>query len=303
MFSFCQTKVFYLITGTVFLYLLVTSWLPAAATTPTTSPPDIRLILQSQAGISAYATITNTISLPYVRPLFSAIDQENESYILGDYQLAGRPDTVKLAIGSEGWAIAYHTPATNGEYLYDCLAFNGATPGIMVNQPERAIIQVAAAINTPAPTINFYDFENPDAEGLTLHWLFLPNSGSGNSTINLPLANTYLERGYAFCTALTNSKFWLNGAIVDQQGSISQVIIRRGTLDETQLRAGQTNNLEIEALSFFGYGFVAGISTTYSGSTPLPSTGGYQRTLLLSYPPMLGEPLTIYPLYLPALFR
>ncbi len=90
----------------------------SAAATPTASSPDIRLILQTQAGISAYTTITSTISLPYVRPLFSTIDQENESYILGNYQLAGRPDTVKLAIGSDGWMIAYHSRATNGEDLY-----------------------------------------------------------------------------------------------------------------------------------------------------------------------------------------
>jgi hypothetical protein len=71
--------------------------------------PDIRLILQTQAGLSAYAVITDTITLSQVRPIFSNIERENSEYLQGEYTLSGRTDKVKLAVGHAGWAIAWHT--------------------------------------------------------------------------------------------------------------------------------------------------------------------------------------------------
>jgi hypothetical protein len=263
--------------------------------------PDIRFILQTQAGLSAYSVITSSISLAQVQPLFSKIEIQNTDYIQGEYTLSGRTDKVKLAIGAAGWAIAWHTQDYASQYLYDCAGFDGAHPEQMIGQPERTVMEVASALNVPSPVISFYDYRNMLAEGINLHWLFLPGNGTQTSTITLPIANTYLERGYVFCTALSNSKLWLNNAIVDQQGSVSQVVYRWGALDSSQLRAGQTNSLKIEDLTFFGYGFVGGVSTVYTNTTTITTSGGYVRDLSLTYPTLFGAPLTIYQVYLPAL--
>lgn len=296
--------------GGLFLLLALSflSLLPTASAEPdeeaSQHSPDLRFILQTQAGLTAYATLTETISLAYVRPLFTHIQHENEAYILGEYKLAGRADTVQLAIGHEGWLIAFYPPSRRAEYLYDCASFNISAPSAMPNLLHKAITEVLTAVDTPAPDLHLYDFRHPTAEGITLHWLFLPNISNRNSTITLPLDNSYLERGYSFCTSYSNSKFFLNGVIVDQQGSVSQVIHRRGVVSADQLRAGQSNTMRVEALSLFGNGFLAGVALVYEGTAEIPTSGnGYQHDFPLIYPAMLGEPLTIEKIYLPVVTR
>lgn len=278
-------------------------WMPAttgaAEIASTAVAPDVRFILQTQAGLTAYTTLTNTISLAQVQPMLTTITQENETYLWGDYKLAGRADTLKVIIGHEGWIIASFPPDRHAASLYDCATFNISVPSQMTNRPERAVIEIATALGISNPTVGFYDFRHPTAEGITQHWLFLANNGNRTSTINLPLENSYIERAYDFCTAYSNSKFFVNGEIVDQQGSVSQVIHRQGLLTADKLRAGQTNTMRIEALSLFGNGFVAGVSLVYTGTAELPITGGYQRHLPLIYPTILGDALLIQRSYLP----
>ncbi len=268
------------------------------ATAPAAAP-DIRFVLQAQAGIAAYTTLTNPISLAQVRPLFTHVDLENATYLAGDYTLAGRTDSVKLAIGSAGWIIAYYPREYSTEYLYDCVGFSIAQPSQLINPLERTLNEITTAMEVTTPTTHYYDFRNPDADYITSHWLYIDGSGSSQSTITLPLASTYLERGFLFCTALSNSKFWLNNELVDQQGSISVVINRRGPLGANRLRAGQANTMKIEALTIFGKGFIGGVNTVYSGTAVITSTGGYQRNLELAYPEMLGPAVNVYRTYLP----
>jgi len=173
----------------------------------------------------------------------------------------------------------------------------------IVGRPERAVLEVATALGQPDPVVGFYDGRYPEAAGIALHWLYIPNTGNQTSTLTLPLANLYLERGYAFCTALTNSEFLLNGERLERVGSVSQVVRRWNSLRADQLRAGQTNALEIEAWSIFGSGFLAGVSAVYNGDVPVTAVGGYVRTLDLVYPTMLGEPLDISQVYLPVILR
>lgn len=271
---------------------------PQTTTTPTLTGTDIRVILQTQAGLAAYATLTDTLPLNLVRPLFSTLEVETSTYIQGEYTLAGRADKLKLAIGTAGWAIAWHPRHIAAQRLFDCLGFTSSVP---TGQPEKAVLEVANALSITTTIASFYDFRNPQATGMVMHWLYLPGSGNQTATLNLPLFNTYQEHGYFFCTALTNSKFRLNDQMVDQQGSLSQIVYRDGTLSSSQLRAGQTNNLKIEALSFFGTGFYGGVTTVYSGTTALTSSGGARRDFTLSYPAMLGAPLTL--MYLPVVRR
>jgi hypothetical protein len=257
---------------------------PAAA-------PDVRFLLQTRAGISAYAAFTDTLPLDYVRPLFSQVDEEGDDYLLGKYTLSGGGETVGLAIGSAGWAVAYHPPDRQVQSWFDC------GPNSL---PEKAVREIGEAVQME-PAMGYYDFRYPEATGVTVHWLYIANSGSAQSTITLPLENSYIERGYVFCTALTNSEFHLNGKLIERVGSLSDVVRRQGPLQPDQLRAGQDNHLQIEVLSFFGTGFVSGVAVNYEGATPLPITGGEQETHTLAYPAMLGDPLTIHQVHLPVI--
>lgn len=264
-------------------FVLVSS-APAAA-------PDVRFLLQTQAGISAYAAFTDTLPLDYVRPLFSQVDEEGDDYLLGKYTLSGEEETVGLAIGSAGWAVAYHPPDRRVQSWFDC------GPDSF---PEQAVREIGEAVQME-PAMGYYDFRYPEAAGVTLHWLYIADSGSDQSTITLPLENSYIERGYVFCTALSSSRFFLNEELIEYAGSVTSVIRRQGPLQADQLRAGQDNHLQIEALSVFGTGFMSGVAVNYEGATPLPITGGEQETHTLAYPAMLGDPLTIHQIHFPVI--
>jgi hypothetical protein len=302
-------KLHRLVRLTVALGTVVLGLLPAVALSANTgdpqaqTEPNIRLVLQTQGRFAAYAVLTNTISLDLVRPLFTSIAYDGSDYLQGAYTLAGRTEQVQLAIGAGGWAVVWQPPSEASQDLFDCPTFQGGQPGVIISRPERALGEIAAALGLTNTVTSFYDFRNPQATGALLQWLFLPASGTVTATVTLPLANTYLERGYAFCTALTNSKLWLNDELIDQQGIVTQVVYRNGSLSPAQLRAGQANTLKIEAFTIFGSGFLGGITTVYTGTTPLSVTGGYSRTLPLAYPVMLGAPLTIHGSYLPFVTR
>jgi hypothetical protein len=269
----------------------------------TQTEPDIRFVLQTQGGLAAYTAVTNTIPLNTVRPLFTSIAVDGPDYLQGAYTLAGRTDEVQLAIGAVGWVVAWQPPAQFSPELFDCPGVQVGQPAADISRPERALGEVTSALGLTNTVTSYYDFRNPQASGVFLHWLYTQYGSTQTSIVTLPLADTYLERGYAFCTALTNSEFWLNSQLIDSQGSLLQVIYRVGTLAPSQLRAGQTNAFKIDALSLFGQGFLGGVSVVYTGTTPLVATGGYSRTLPLAYPAMLGAPLAIYRAYLPLVER
>lgn len=264
----------------------------------TASTPDLRFLLHTRAGLTAHTTLTETVALNLVRPLFTDVEIETDTYLLGTYQLAGRLDTVQLAIGQPGWIIAYHPHDRHSGWMYDCHA-----DSLTLSQPEIAVREVLDALELPIVDAEMYDFRYPSADYITQHWLYTPNSDARTSTLTLPLQNTYLERAYVFCTALSNSEFYLNDELLDEQDVITEVIFRLGLLDGTQLRAGQDNMLEIQARSFFGEGLLGGISLTYTGTLTVPTQGGERRDLALVYPAVLGEPLEIQTLYLPLVRR
>jgi hypothetical protein len=263
-------------------------------TANTASPPDLRFLLHTRAGLTAHTTLTDTVPLDLVQPLFTDVEVETDAYLLGTYQLAGRTDTVQLVIGQRGWIIAYHPNDRHIGWMYDCYA-----DSLTLSQPEIAVQEVLDALELPVVDPKMYDFRYPDADYITQHWLYMLKNDNLQSTLTLPLQNTYLERAYAFCTVLSNSKFYINDELIDEQGAITEVIFRKGLLDATQLRAGQENVLRTEARSLFNSGFLGGVSLTYTGTLTVPTQGGERRDLALVYPTMLGEPLEIQTLYLP----
>lgn len=283
---------------------LIVIFMLAVRPTPVDAQPgpgDMRFILQTQGGLTAYTELPSPISLLHARQLLAAITVENDEFVYGDYFLAGQTYSVKLDVGTAGWIIAFHPPDYALQRLLDCATHFDINH--IIGRPERAVLEVALALGHSDPLIDFYDGRFPEATNITLHWLYIAQTGHQAATLTLPLANLYLERGYAFCTALTNSEFSLNGEFLERVGAVSQIIRRWNPLRPDQLRAGQSNALATQALSLFGTGFLAGVSVVYEGDVPLTASGGYARSLALAYPPMLGEPLDINRVYLPMTVR
>ena len=253
----------------------------------------LKFVLQQQGGFSAYAQITSTFNLSQMRQAFTTIDSESSAYVVGDYVLSGRPDKVKLAVTANGWAIASMPSSLGIEYLFDSYV------GYTTSEAEKGIADIMAMAHVTETVEGYYDFRYPQATGATSHWLYQSGNKTLYSTITLPIDDLYLDRGYAFFTAASNSKFWLNDQMIDQQGSIYEIVYRWGKLSSDQLRAGQANTLKQSSLTLFGSGFVAGVSMIYSGTAQISTTGGDRRDYPLVYPAVIGGPLVFQQLYLP----
>lgn len=263
--------------------------------------PDIRYLLDGR-GLAAYTALP-VYSLDYVRPLFSSVAITGSNYLAGIYTLSGRTDQTLLAMGL-GWAVALYSRSTGVYAMFDCPTFSRDNPTVQTSLPEIAIREIASALHV-TPTIGYYDFRNPAATGLALHWLHLRTSGQAYGALTLPLENTYLDRGYVLCSNLNSSRLYLNGAEITYiqwpPGT------RLGALAPDQLRAGQANNWQAGSTAGWydssSTSIVGAVLTVYSGTVPLPASGGYTRTLALSWPDVLGPPLTFSYMWLPAVRR
>lgn len=266
--------------------------------------PDIRYLLQQGGGLAAYADLP-VLPLEYVRPLFAGVSITDRNYLAGSYILAGRTDMIPLAMGP-GWAVAVFQNSIGVQHMFDCPMFNRNSPGVFSSLPEIAIREIASALHV-TPTISYYDFRNPDATGITFHWLHMRTSGQAYGSLTLPLENTYVDRGYVFCTNIGLSNMSLNGAAIDQASIVSNPVRRYRVLRPDQLRAGQANSLQVGSTSGWydstSTSILGGVMTVYSGTATLQASGGYTRTLALAWPAVLGQPVEIRQVYLPEVRR
>jgi hypothetical protein len=275
---------------------------PTAATAPAAHPG---FILQTRAGLSAYAQITSTIPLTQAAGVYVSLDLETDDYLLGTYQLSNRPpaDTVKLMIHREGWAVAYHERHTHAGRMLDWPAYDWEhTPGIVPNMPEQAIGELAAALGITEIVTGFYDFRHSGAQWVYLHWSLELGYGTSSSTLHLPLLNTYFDRGFGLATAGYTAQLWLNGEQLAQVVGGSQQANRAtwGPLASAQLRSGYTNALEQRTTTFLTPATAGGVGVVFSGSEqPFTAGQAYSRTLALDWPAFLGSKFTITDVYLP----
>lgn len=273
--------------------------------TPESNPDDdVRFILQTQAGLAAYANFLDAIQIPTIRPIFYHVDIESDAFILGDYQLSGRApdDGVKLLAHRDGWIMAFHPQYQNISRLYDCRGYPYNTnPTSMPNRLETALDEVATALNVTGIDPKYYDFRHPEADHITLHWLLQRSFGKISATITPPLTNQYLEKAFGFCTITYYGEFFLNSESI--AGGNSVFIF--GLLKDHQLRPGFSNTLEVnQGLIFFSdIGLLGGVATIYQGEGEVSSAGGYRRDFELVYPDMIGLPIEIHSKYLPLVSR
>lgn len=293
-----------LVLGVTLLGLILTARLAAGA-----DEPDPRFILQTQAGLSAYAQITGTLTTDYVRPVFTHVDLQTADYIFGDYQPSGHPisNAVKLMVHRDGWAVAWHPRTYHVGHLFDCYGYPYNTnPTFMPNRPETAIRELGTALGVTNTVASFYDFGHPAATAITLHWLIQRNISTINSSITPPLANTYIQRAAVFCSITPNNEYKLNDQLIGKTGSsITVALYQFGLLAENQLRAGQANTLAVkqDLVLFYAIGVLGGTALEYTGSAPVATVGGNVRQFDLEWPAFLGAPVVLMHIHLPVVRR
>lgn len=145
----------------MFIFLVAAFLLSHSQSATAQSTPDIRFILQTQAGLTAYAELPASVSLLHARQLLATVVTETDSFVYGEYVLASQPYRLNLAVGADGWIIAFHPTEYASQHLLDCaIPFN---PDQIIGRPERAVQETAVALGYPDPVIGFYDGRFPQS--------------------------------------------------------------------------------------------------------------------------------------------
>jgi hypothetical protein len=207
--------------------------------------------LDNEAGIAAYTQLPVTIdNFFHVRSLFRTIELETDSYIISSIQATGygEPHDVHVYIHEDGWVLAYYLRTDPTGKIFNWVAYNGTA---VPTKLENVINTVANALQTVAPSPDFYHFRYPEAT----HLMFVVDS-TGNGTtdtfqVNLPGLFNYSERSWfagSYGDIVTISSYWLNGELLYQEPAASTS--RWGLLTEQQLPPGVFHTFQLSQTTF-----------------------------------------------------
>ena len=189
---------------------------------PTALASTEQSFLENEAGITAYAQLPIQIEFFYIRGLFHTIEYETADYLIGSLDIPqyGVLDAPHIYVHQSGWVVAYYL---NTEPASKALDWKNYTPGEdIATKLQIAIETVTDALQTVAPTIDYYDFRYPDATHLMVIMESADTDGNGSNPyqINLPQSYTYYEYSWLLGTFLswyTSGSLHLDGQQIARQ--------------------------------------------------------------------------------------
>ena len=163
--------------------------------------------LLKEAGISAYAQISRTLSLATLRPLFRVIEHETDDYLIGilsppGYQRLrelGETMDVHAYVRKDGWLVAYLLAGMPTAKIIDWVNYD--TQKLSASTLEQTVALLAERVGVARPIIAHYHFQYPTASGLTLVADREDRALSrDNFLIKLPTGLAIFERSWSSAT-------------------------------------------------------------------------------------------------------
>lgn len=132
--------------------------------------------LLKDAGISAYANLSRTLSLSALRPFFRSIERESDDYLIGSLPPPGYASLRELGevadvhayIRKDGWLVVYLLAQTPTARIIDWVNYDGDKLGQSLL--ERMVFWLAeqSGVSRPDIDLGYYHFQYPAASALTL---------------------------------------------------------------------------------------------------------------------------------------
>ncbi|MCZ7356685.1 MAG: hypothetical protein O8C66_02020 [Candidatus Methanoperedens sp.] len=131
----------------------------------------------SEAGISAYVNVGTSINLDQAAGVYKIIEDRTSTYVIGIVAVPNATDyeLPHVYTSSDGWVMAYYSKEQPRALIMPWGQFDRNNPDLSLlnnTRLEEAISKVSGAIGVAYPTIKsntkYYDFQYPDANGLTL---------------------------------------------------------------------------------------------------------------------------------------
>jgi len=174
----------------------------------------------SEAGISAYVHVDQTIDLEQASDAFNTSVVVNETYIIGTISIEnyGYTSTPSVYISRNGWIVAYFPNSYPASHIVQWYGIGDST--ISRTTLEDAINAVATAIGTTVTKsdIKYYDFRYPDATDMTM---IAKTTTPGSSVFYQTIPDTFTFYGgsfshYSYYSSVSN--VYVDGVIVDTLG-------------------------------------------------------------------------------------
>lgn len=216
-----------------------------ASTVPLQSPGNARVALDgflvADAGIAAWAHISQTIRLDYVKLAFRVVEDQTEDYLIGSvavpgYDIAYDPH---VYVHKDGWMVAYYSPSTRVSKILDWQHRTLGTTTL-----ERVLDKVMAQDGITLEGVEYCHFQYPDAT----HLLYVRKDNNGSFQINIPTAFDVIERSWLvagfYCSYVMHVYYRLDGATLAYLDGFGWQV-KRGTLAETQLLPDLSHTFQV----------------------------------------------------------
>ena len=182
---------------------------------------------EGEAGISAYVNTSQTIDLDKLKTIFPEVEEVGDNYIIGITNISdfGGDINVTVYADTSGWIVAYFKKDEPAgmvmQWGKDTDVNNPQITVITTTTLENAIVEAAdaAEILWAVGDIKYYDFEFPDANGMTLFVRTRATDGANIAQVEIPATYTLYEASYyhyLYCACYNSQNCWDSKLRVDE---------------------------------------------------------------------------------------
>jgi hypothetical protein len=161
----------------------------------------------NESGISAYVNVGSSINLGQAAGAYKIIEANTSTYIIGIVEVPNATDYEQPHVytSADGWIMAYYAKEQPRALIMPWGQFDKNTPDLSQlsnTRLEEAISKVSNAIGVAYPTIKpntkYYDFQYPDANGLTLIAESRPTNGGESFSFRVPSEFTLYNASWEY---------------------------------------------------------------------------------------------------------
>ncbi len=223
----------------------------------------------SEAGISAYVHVDQTIDLEQASDAFTTLDTINETYVIGTVSIAnfGYTSTPSVYVSRNGWIVAYFPNSYPASHIVQWNGIGDST--ISRTTLEDAINTVATAIGTTVTksNIKYYDFRYPAATEMMMVVKKTPH-GSSVFYQTIPDNFTFYGGSFSHYSHYSDVSYvYVDGVIVDTLGQSNWILYN--LKDEPSIIKGVPQTITITHNAYgSSTGYTAGVAVVLIYSPP-----------------------------------
>jgi len=222
----------------------------------------------SEAGISAYVHVDQTIDLEQASDAFTTLDTINETYVIVTVSIAnyGYTSTPSVYVSRNGWIVAYFPNSYPAIHIVQWHGIGDST--ISRTTLEDAINTVATAIGTTVTksNIKYYDFRYPAATEMKMVTKTVTH---GTHTLYQTIPETFTFYGGSISHYSYYSDYsyvYVDGLIVDTLGKSGSYLA--SLKDEPSIIKGVSQTIQIYHNSYNNAAGSAGVAVVLIYSPP-----------------------------------